>query len=212
MRTIYLLIITLLFSATCSFATEDAISEFKSYLTTLKSVAVEFKQHDSRGGNANGRLIIVKPYNFLCNYFEPYPIVIAGNKRMISVYDFDMEQLNRINAKENIFGFLLADDIDLNKHFKINYANKDSKKIEVELYHIESERTTRVTISIKGTPMLKSIVTEESDGNVISMEISHIWHIKDVSNSLFIMKNPEIYGHPTRLNSTDLEKKYRIVE
>lgn len=212
MRILNYIIIGLLFLTTKSFAIDNdkiAVEEFKSYLTSLKSVAIDFVQYDTRGSEAHGRLIIVKPRNFLCNYYEPYPLMIAGNKSYVSVYDFDLEQLTRIESKENMFNFLLTDQIDLDKHFNIISAKKNASELYVELYHKDSERNTKIIISLS-PKKLKSIVTNEADGNVITLNISHITNITNVSNDLFVLKNPEIYGPTSRMDHLALEKKYLI--
>lgn len=185
------------------------IEEFKSYLSSLKSVAIDFVQYDNRGSEAEGKLIIVKPRNFLCNYYEPYPLLIAGNKSYVSVYDFDLEQLSRIEAKENMFNFLLTDQVDLDKHFNILSTKKTDSEIYVELYHKESERTTKITVALH-PKMLKSIITDEADGNIITLKINNIINITNVNHDLFVLKNPEIYGPPDRMDHNDLEKKYKI--
>lgn len=212
MRRLYSIIFILFLSTTNAFAIDKdkiVMEEFKSYLTSLQSVAIDFVQYDSRGSQAEGRLIIVKPRNFLCNYYEPYPLVIAGNKSFVSIYDFDLEQISRIEAKENMFNFLLTDQVDLEKHFNILLAKKTASELYVELYHKESERVTKITISL--APMgLKSIVTDEADGNIITLDIKHISNITNVHNDLFVLKNPEIYGPPDRMNHVTLAKKYKI--
>lgn len=208
----YFVLLIVLFSTVSSFAAGDVISEFKSYLTSLRSVAIEFTQEDSRGNRADGRLIIVKPHNFLCNYYEPYPLIIAGNKTYLSIYDFDMDQITLIDSKDNMFNFLLTDNVDLEKHFTIKNAIKKNNEIFVELHHTESDRTTKITISLEGDKTLRSIETHEADGNIITLLVHHIWNIDNVNKSIFIMKNPNIYGPPARMNHTDLEKRYKIID
>ena len=46
-------------------------------------------------------------------------------------------------------------------------------EIEVELYHQASDRTTSILIDLKPLK-LKSIITGESDGNVITLHIGKI--------------------------------------
>lgn len=208
----YFLLLIVLFSSRITFATNSVIDEFKAYLASLQSVAIEFSQEDSRGPDANGRLIIVKPNNFLCNYYDPYPIIIAGNKSYLSIYDFDMDQITLIDSKDNMFNFLLTDDVNLEKHFEIKSATKTNDELSVELYHKESDRTTKVTLSLTDNKMLKSIETNEADGNVITLSVKYIWNISNVNKSLFVMKNPNIYGPPARMNHIELEKKYKIID
>ena len=57
-------------------------------------------------------LIIDKPYKFRCNYYEPFPIVIIGNKNYVSVYDYEMEHLAGLRQMK-IFNFLLLDKVNL---------------------------------------------------------------------------------------------------
>ncbi len=208
----YFLVVSVLFLSVSSYATSAIISEFKSHLFDLKSVAIDFTQNDTRGQSASGRLIIVKPDNFLCNYYEPYPIIISGNKSYVSIYDFDMDQVTLIESKDNMFNFLLTNNVDLEKHFDIIEATKTEKDLSVVLYHKESGRTTLVTISLGQKNMLKSIKTEEPDGNIITLDVQYIRSIGDVNKSLFVMKNPNIYGPPVRMNHKDLEKKYKILD
>jgi outer membrane lipoprotein-sorting protein len=211
MRIIICLVILLLkTSSACAEVDPIAFEEFKSYLGSLKSVAIDFEQEDHRGAEASGTLVIVKPEKFACNYYAPYPLFIAGNKSYLSVYDFDLEQLTRIDANDNMFNFLLTSRVEIEKHFTINKATKTDDEIEVELYHEESDRTTSILIDLKPL-QLKSIITGESDGNVITLHISKITQIKDVDQELFIIKNPDIYGKPQRLDRTRLAKKYKVL-
>lgn len=210
MRIIILLLALL--TTNNSFAEIDAIAlkEFKSYLETLKSVAIDFHQEDTRGSSAEGVLIIVKPDRFVCNYYAPYPLFIAGNKSYVSIYDFDLDQLSRIDANDNMFNFLLTSKVDIENNFHINAATKTRDEIVVELFSAEMDRTTRVMIALKPDRQLKSIVTEESDGNVITLRAERISRITEVSDSLFGIRNPEIYGKPVRLDRQKLQEKYRI--
>lgn len=210
MRIIFLLL--LIFITHPCFAEIDplALKEFKSYLETLKSVAIDFHQEDTRGSSADGTLIIVKPNKFACNYYAPYPLFIAGNKSYVSVYDFDLDQLSRIDAEDNMFNFLLTSKVDIENNFHINEARKTQNEIVVELFSAEMDRTTRISIALKPERQLKSIVTEESDGNVITLNAERILQIIDVDDSLFGIKNPEIYGKPVRMDKQKLQKKYRM--
>ena len=210
MRIILLFLIVFLSPPCFAEIDADAMKEFKSYLGSLKSVAIDFRQEDTRGSTAEGTLIIVKPNKFACNYYAPYPLFISGNKSYVSVYDFDLGQLSRIDAGDNMFNFLLTSKVDIENNFHINEATKTPDEIIVELFSTEMDRTTRVTISLKPHRQLKSIVTEESDDNVIKLDVQKVSQITDVDDSLFIIRNPEIYGKPARLDRQKLQEQYRV--
>lgn len=204
---VYIIFYLALFFAHHAFADDTVITKFKSYLASLQSVAIDFTQDDSRGVNAAGKLIIVKPDKFLCNYYAPYPLIIVGNKTYVSVYDFDLEQLSRIKTEDNMLNFLLTDKGNLDKDFYVNKAVKTDKYVEIGLYHIELDRTTTVFIKLPEY-ILQTITTDEADGNIITLNIDRIQKIKDVDNTLFILKSPEIYGQPIRMDKNTLEKRY----
>lgn len=192
-----------------AFAGDPVLTEFKTYLTSLQSVAIDFKQEDSRGASASGKLVIVKPDKFLCNYYAPYPLVIVGNKSYVSVYDFDLEQLSRIKTADNMFNFLLTDSGDIEKNFHVNKAARMSGYVEIELYHTELDRTTTVIVKLPEY-RLQSIITDEADGNIITLHIENIQTIKGVDKELFILRNPDVYGVPTRMDKKVIEKKYSL--
>lgn len=187
------------------------IDILKAYLKSLNSVAIDFTQVDSHGGQAAGKLVIVKPDKFLCNYYAPYSLLIVGNKSYVSLYDYDLEQLTRVGVDENIFNFLLTDKGNIEEQFDIENVYDGRDNFIVDLYHKVSERKTVVNFNRKGN-RLESIITYEPDGTIITLNLIHIDHIKNSASNLFILQNPEVYGVPKRMNKEDIEKKYQIVK
>ena len=84
----------------------NTIAKFKEYIRDIQSIAVDFTQEDSHGNKASGKLLINKPFKFRCNYYSPFPLLIIGNKNYVSVYDYEMENISRIDTKDNVFNFL----------------------------------------------------------------------------------------------------------
>jgi outer membrane lipoprotein-sorting protein len=177
------------------------------YLKTLDSIAMDFLQVDSRGANGEGKLIILKPHRFRCNYYAPYPLLLLGNKSEIVVYDYQLEQTTRIDAKENLFNFLLADTAEWNKNFRVENIIHDAGATLFKLYHHSTDRTISVVLNDKPLE-LKQIIIDEPDGNIIDIVISNVTSIQNVDNSLFTLPNPDVFGVPKRLDKNSIEKKY----
>lgn len=189
---------------TCPMPDERINSKITSYLSSIKKIAVEFKQTDSRGAAAEGMLIIDKPYKFRCNYYKPFPLLIIGNKNYVSVYDYEMEHFARIKTTENIFNFLLLDHVELNNQFQI-IAQKELKNIyELVLYHEPTGRTSNITFD-KANGHIKNLIIHEDD-NVVTLEFSKTRILCKVAKELFIIQNPEIFGKPKRLGKQEIEK------
>jgi len=185
-----------------------ATKEVKAYISNIKSVALEFEQTDNRGNKASGMLIIDKPYKFRCNYYAPFPLLIIGNKNYVSVYDYEMEHLSRIKANENIFYFLLVDQINFDQEFDIISAKEQNNKYIIKLNHPDLNRESQIEFD-KVTKQLISLKIFE-DNNIITVDFIKTQKIRDVAGSLFIIQDPDIFGLPERLDKVKLEKKYKI--
>ena len=103
---------------------KEIVDNIKYYIQNIQSVAINFDQSDTQGTKASGILVINKPYKFRVNYFKPFPLLIVGNKNYVSVYDYEMENLSRISAEENIFNFLLIDQINFDNQFEVLSAKE----------------------------------------------------------------------------------------
>lgn len=204
----YTIIFVLLFNFSVAFA-DDFSREIKSYITNIKSVSIEFTQFDGSSKATKGMLIIDKPYKFRCNYYEPFPIVIIGNKNYVSVYDYEMEHLSRIKANENIFNFLLLDKVNFDNQFEILSEDKVNGKYIIKLKHLELNKISEISFDVKSKDIQMMKIFEEN--NVITLKFSKTQQISDVAKSLFIIKDPDIFGKPERFDKPQLQKKFRLV-
>ncbi len=188
---------------------DDFSAEIKSYITNIKSIAVEFKQSDTGGRIARGMLIIDKPYKFRCNYYEPFPIMIIGNKNYVSVYDYEMENLSRIKADENIFNFLLVDKISFDDQFEILFAKEQGKHYIIKLKHNGLNKISEIAFDRNSKQIQWMKIFEEN--NTITLTFGKTQVIQGVAKSLFIIKDPDIFDKPDRLNKTQLQKRFKVV-
>ena len=206
-----LFVIKIIFSLFLILSMQQAIAadvsrEIKTYIKSIKSIAVEFSQSDSHGSKSKGMLIIDKPHKFRCNYYEPFPLVIVGGSNYVSVYDYEMEHLSRIKAEDNIFNFLLVNDIDFENKFEILSAKTIGNKYVLKLKSNDLNKISEISFD-KNTKHIKQMKIYE-DNNTITLSFGPTKQIKNVSKSLFIMKDPDVFGKPDRLNKKDLERKF----
>jgi outer membrane lipoprotein-sorting protein len=173
-------------------------------LRTINSVSIEFHQTDLNGTDADGKLLVSKPFKFRCNYYPPFPIVVIGNINYVSIYDYDMESTSYINREENIFNFLTTHDVDFEKHFTIQAATEEDDLLIIVLYHDKSDRTSQISFNKKKNS-LDTIKIYEDD-NIITLSFGKTRQVSHFEDSLFEFKNPEIFGTPNRLSKTQLEQ------
>ncbi len=181
----------------------------KEYLREITSVAIDFTQKDSAGNYAIGKLLISKPSKFRCNYYAPFPLLIVGNAEYVAIYDYDMQHVSRIKSEENFFNFLLEDVIYFDKYFCIESIIEESNLFKVILYHILSEKTSRITFNKSSKEIQKLEIFE--DNNTIIISFDNIVKIRKFDSDLFKIRNPEIFGKPIRLEKQHIEKKYKTI-
>ncbi len=203
---IIILSCTFSYSACAEEKNNQEIEHFKQWLQNLNSVAIDFNQIDSTGKKAEGKLLVSKPHKFRCNYYAPFPILIVGNKNYISFYDYEMNQLSRIKAAENMFNFLLIESNDLIEHFKIELIETNRDEFKIKLLHLETNKESEITFNQHDKQLKKLEILE--DDNIIIINFVKVEKIAKFADELFIVKNADTYGPPPRLNELELEKKY----
>ncbi len=203
------IIALILLGVTLGANADNATNELKSYILGIKSIALEFTQIDSLDQMSTGMLIIDKPYKFRCNYYEPFPIVIVGNKNYIALYDYEMNNLSRIKAEDNIFNFLLVDNIDFEKQFEVVSAVIQGNDYILKVKSSDLNKTSEITFDKNSKHIKQMKIFEEN--NIITLIFDKIYEINNVSNELFIMKDPDLFGKAKRYNKPDLEKMFNII-
>lgn len=188
----------------------EAAMEIADYIASIRTAAIEFSQQDSEGNIAYGTLVIDKPYKFRCNYYEPFPLLILGNKNYISVYDYEMKYIARIKTTENTFNFLLLDHVDFQNQFEILQITEQGNEYTMKLRSMTEDQISEIIFD-KTLKQLKRLTIFEEDNHIIITFGKHII-LTDLPNDLFILQNPDIFGPPQRLDKTDLYKKLKIVK
>jgi outer membrane lipoprotein-sorting protein len=173
--------------------------ELRHYLASISSVLIEFEQSDQYGQKAKGALIINKPYKFRCNYYAPFPLLIIGGKDYVSVYDYEMHDLSRVKAKENIFYSLLLNDVKGEGNFSIQQYEKNGDLAIFTVYSRQTDKISKLTFEDK-TKELKLLKIFEED-NIITLRFDSLQKLDKVNKKLFLLQDPDIFGPPKRLNS-----------
>lgn len=205
----FLIILLIIFKHNFAFASleQEAIKNIKSYIQDIQSVAISFEQSDMQGARATGILIINKPYRFRVNYFKPFPLLIVGNKNYVSVYDYEMENLSRISAEENIFNFLFIDQINFDNQIKVLSVKEEAGHYKLGLSHLDSGKISEILFN-KSSRNIETIKIIE-ENNIITFYFKITKKITNINNKLFMIKDPDIFGKPEYLDKQHLEKNYQ---
>ena len=206
----YFSIMILLFSIS-AFAKEPiSLDFFYNYLNSIKDIKFDIIQEDSKGDKYEGILLISKKNNsFRWNYFEPYPLLITGNKSFVTIYDYEMNQATNIKTSENIFNFLINDKYQIEQDFKIRGLYKSNSENNLIIHHKELNKKIHLTFSTNPIN-IKSIYVFEADSSYVKINFLNFKNVEFKEKNLFHIKNPDIFGPPIRYNKNDIF--YKIIE
>lgn len=184
--------------ATCS---TQQIDQIKNYVEKLNHVALKFT-HYTLTSNNTGVLILQKPYDFRLNYDEPYPLLVVGTKNFISMYDYDLEELSKIDASSNDVTFLLMDTISDDKYEIVScFMNKD--RIGMDLLNKSNNIMSNIyfTRFPKDKLKIESMTIHQSDGTNDDVVFDEIVSIKTCPKSLFTLHH---YNNIRRYSTQEL--------
>ncbi len=203
----YILKNILLIYTTSIFADDSRI---KPYINNLPlSYAADFIHVDSKKNKFYGKIIIDQPNKIRLNYYKPFPLLIIGNDCYISIYDFELEQLNRIKNKDNILTFFYTDNITFDKNFTITKEYEINNQIIFTIEHKEFKKTGEIIFQKKTKELIAIKIFEDND--VITIIFNNIQKIKNIDKTLFFIQDPKIFNPPEQLNKEQIEKKYKII-
>lgn len=190
-----------------------SISKIEAYLQTLQQVALPFEQKDKSGVISKGILLIKKPYLFRANYEAPHPLAIVGTKNYVSVYDYELEELSRIDAKDNIFKFLLEDKISISSNLNILEYQEENNIIRLLVSHKDTDQRARIEFFTKPIKLLSLEIPEDGNDfrrNTIQISFQDPRQMQKHLPELFSFKNPAVYGRPKHYSTKDILKIARV--
>lgn len=187
---------------------KNIIVQVEGYLDSHQKVAIPFDQSHNDDPKISGLLLISKPLKFRVNYDSPHPFVIAGGKNFVSLYDYDLDELSRIDAKDNMFRFLLELNTKIESDLKIISCSNTNKNIEIELLHHETQQKAKIIFREDHSIALSSLIVPDDGSNYekgyVRMDFKTPIYLNAISEEFFILKEPKIYGPPKRYKASDL--------
>ena len=204
MRYISTLLLTILLAYSNNLLALDKDKEkLQAYLINLKPALIEFVQ-TNKSAKANGMIVIDTNNHFRVNYFDTIPLLITGNAKFISSYDYDLEQSYNVYRSNKDLQFLIFDEESINK-LSIDNIIENQDYIE---YLISFNNDREASLIFTKTPYkIDEIIVKSIDNEVIETRITNIIKLsKKLDKSLFQIKNPKIFGPQKRLSKADLLK------
>jgi outer membrane lipoprotein-sorting protein len=207
LKGLILFLILLSYNTTLAAIDNSIIQKIQANLAKLDKAAIEFVQTDKKNTVAEGILLIEKPYFLRCNYYPPHPLLIVSGKKFLSIYDYSMETLSRLESSDNIIAILFQSDWLKNKKFKILETKANQNNLVLRISYSENSQKAELYFD-KESFDLEKIVIFEMDKASIVINFAKPLVVKNFKRTLFEIRAPEIFGKPKHLNKEEIEKLY----
>jgi hypothetical protein len=188
---------------------KNLIQNIQNNLKKLDKAVIDFSQVDENGAVAVGKLLIQKPHFFRCNYYPPHPLLIIGGKKYISIYDYEMETVTRVDSEENIMGILFRDNWTNNKNFKIVETKAYDEYFVVKILYLANEQQNELFFSKKSFDLIKINIFEMGEMSVV-INFSEPLLVKGFKPGIFEMRSPAVFGKPSQFNEKDIREQYDV--
>ncbi len=196
--------------------TKRKLDEIDTYLNTLDKVAIKFIQTATNNDDEmayTGLFLIQKPSKFRINYDIPHPLLIVGTKNFISIYDYDLEELSRVDAEDNIFKFLLELNINIQKFVVIEQCYYIDNSIELLVRHTKTDQKSMIIFEENPIKLKEMLIPY--DGNDINngaIRISfreYFYYSRALNDDFFSIKDIKIFGALKRYSSDEILKNIK---
>ena len=127
----------LMMSNAFSDCTQQDVDNLQQQLNSFKTLSVDFAD-----GNKIGTIFIRKPGMMRIDYSEPEKISIIIKDKIVTYYDYQLEELTKIKQDPKFLTFLAKDKIDFMSDFETFTCtvNNDHMTVFLSLTNDEKER------------------------------------------------------------------------
>lgn len=195
------------------------LDRIEQYIKTLPDCIIEFKQEVSNSNQViDGVLVLSKKYGLRCNYFDPSPLLIVLTKANIAIYDYKLNSLTKDYVHFDLWNFLLTGEVNKNSEV-IEIASANNLDYIVikheELFIAKIAFNNKITLNPQ-TKTQNTIITSiafieiiENENDIIRLNFINTNYVKNLNKDLFIIREPNIFGKPKKLNFHDFQKMYK---
>lgn len=178
---------------------QDAVRQVEAYFNGIRTLEADFRQLAPDGSIATGKLYIDRSRSALRFDYDPPSkilLVAPGDWRLI-FYDGSIQQVNVIPIGETPLGFLLSEEVKLAGDVTVQSAVESQSEIAVTLVRTKEPDQGKVVLTLTRDPMaLRRWSVTDAQGLTTQIDLAQIRAGIDLDRSLFVWRDPKIFGWP----------------
>jgi outer membrane lipoprotein-sorting protein len=148
------------------------LARVAEYLTSITTMKARFLQVSSRGGFAEGELLLRRPGRLRFEYDPPVPVLIIADGLALIYYDKELENATYLPLWDTPFWFLLGSELSLEEDVKILSVTRGPATLALRFAMADQPEQGTVEISFSDNPLqLRKWNVVDAQGVVTSVSL-----------------------------------------
>jgi outer membrane lipoprotein-sorting protein len=181
------------------------LPDIAAHLREARTMTADFTQTAADGGVARGKLVLARPGKVRFQFEPSVPMLIVADGNMLSMIDYEVDQVSRWPIKSTPLSVFLDPDRELSRYARILPTEGGSDVVAVQAQdtkHPEYGTLTMYFRRDRSAPAglrLTAWRVLDAQGNVTRVELSNIRFNVPVPDNSFTFRDPRPRRAPGRL-------------
>ncbi|MEH6410445.1 MAG: outer membrane lipoprotein carrier protein LolA [Hyphomonas sp.] len=180
-------------AATSALTAQERSAILKSVsqaMTEVRTARGKFEQLAPDYTVSTGSFALSRPGKVRFDYDDPTPILIVSNGATVAMQDSELETTDRVPLSSTPLSLLLDDSLDFENEAQVLDVVRANGRIGVTLRDRSGEMDGTLTLVLSDvTKELIGWRTEDTGGNITSVQLVDVEYGKKLNPRLFILKD-----------------------
>jgi outer membrane lipoprotein-sorting protein len=170
---------------------QKTITRVEKYLTGLTTIISDFTQVAPDGSLATGKFYLQRPGKMRWQYNPPTPVLMVADGKILTYYDYELQQVNYIKLDSTVIGFLAQKDIRFDQNVGIMDVEQKNGVIRIKLAQKEKVDEGTLTLEFSDHPIaIRNMVITDATQQVTTVSLNHATYGSALDAKLFDFTDP----------------------
>jgi outer membrane lipoprotein-sorting protein len=170
---------------------EELVHRLEHYLSDLTTIAADFSQVAPDGSLTNGKFYLERPGRMRWQYNPPTPILMVADGKVLTYYDYELEQVNYIPLDSTLIGFLAEPQISFSGYVGLRTIEEQNDAIRVTIAERGKPGDGELMLEFSDKPLtLRNMVVTDATHQVTSVSLNNAQFGVKLDRELFVFRDP----------------------
>jgi len=167
--------------------------QYENYLNSIRTLAGEFTQVNSKGRSVTGTIQISRPGKMRLEYNPPSPLLIVSDGKWLINYDKEADEVTYLTLEKTPAAFILRPNIRFSGDVAITGIVPREDSTAISLIRTEEPDEGYITLVFNNNPIaLKEWSVVDAQGIETRVILSNMKSNVQLPSGLFSIKSPNL--------------------